>query len=191
MVGVGAFAWTHIRSIRLRLAGYGDAYGQQIDGFDARTIRPHAYIEYSGRVTPSFYLLPRIGYDGFYTNVENKPTSLVGVDDDVFNDFRFRRPTIIYQQLTAWWVPYINDILFLRARVNEDAQRGLSHAGVRPGGIFAFGNFELGTYADATWFRATPGLRSDPKVDVTGVGYALYNAWVSNGSLDIQPGARI
>jgi hypothetical protein len=163
-------------------------YAQDVYGFDARTARPHAYIEYSGRITPSFYLLPRVGFDGFYTNMESKPTSLVGVDDDIFNDFRFRRPTVLYQQITAWWIPYVNDIFFLRARVNEDAQRGLSHAGVRPGGLFAFGNFELGTYADATWFRATPGLRADSKVDVTGVGYALYNLWVSNGSLDVQPG---
>jgi hypothetical protein len=186
--GASAFAWTHIDPIRLRLAAYGDVFGQNIHGVDARTARPHAYIEYSGRVTPSFYLLPRVGYDGYYTNVDSAPRSLVGVDDDVFNNFRFRRPTMLYQQITAWWVPYINDILFLRARVNEDAQRGLSHAGVRPGGLFAFGNLELGTYADATWFARTDGLRSTSKVDVTGVGYALYNLWVSNGSLDIQPG---
>lgn len=186
--GGSAFAWTHIDAIRLRLAAYGDVYGQNIDGFAGRTVHPHAYAEFSARIAPNFFLLPRVGYDGFYTNIDRGPTSLVGVDDDVWNNFRARRPTMLYQQITAWWVPYINDILFLRARVNEDAQRGLSHAGVRPGGIFAFGNFELGAYADATWFRATDGLRATSKVDVTGVSYALYNLWASAGSLDIQPG---
>jgi len=186
--GASAFVWGQINPIRLRIGAYGDVYGQTINGFEARTVKPHAYVEYSGRITPSFFLLPRVGFDGFYTNVEIRPQSLMGVDDDVFNDFRFRRPTVLYQQLTAWWVPFFNDILFLRARVSEDAQRGLSHAGLRPGGIFAFGNVELGTYADATWFAATEGLRSTSKTNVTGVGYALYNLWVSNGSLDIQPG---
>lgn len=186
--GASAFAWTHINPIRLRLAAFGEVYGQEIDGFAARTFRPHAYAEFSARLAPNVFLLPRIGYDGFYTNIEQGPKTLTGVDDDVYNNFRFRRPSVLYQQLTLWWVPYFNEILFLRARVNEDARRGLSHAGVRPGAIFAFGNLELGTYADATWFRATDGLRETSKTDVTGVGYALYNIWASPGSLDIQPG---
>lgn len=183
-----AFLWTHIAPARLRIAAFGDLYGQEIGSVDARTLRAHGYVEYSGRITPSLYLLPRLGYDGFYTSLDGRPSSLVGVDDDVFNDFRFRRPTLVYQQLMAWWVPYINDIFFLRARVNEDARHGLSHAGVRPGVLFAFGDLELGGYADATWFRATEGLRATSKVDVTGVGYALFNIWASAGSLDIQPG---
>jgi len=186
--GVSAFVWTHIAPARLRIAAFGDAYGQDIGSVDGRTLRPRGYVEWSGRVSPSFYLLPRVGYDGYYTNIETRPSSLVGVDDDVFNDFRFRRPTLLYQQLMAWWVPYINDIFFLRARVNEDARRGLSHVSVRPGALFAFGNLELGGWADGTWFRETEGLRATSKVDVTGVGYALYNIWASAGSLDIQPG---
>lgn len=186
--GASAFAWTHISAIRLRLAAFGDVHGQNIDDFAARTFRPHAYVEFSGRLAPNLFLLPRVGYDGFYTNIERGPRTLTGVDDDVYNSFRFRRPTMLYQQLTLWWVPYINDIFFLRARLNEDALRGVSHAGVRPGGLFAFGNLELGAYADATWFRATDGLRAESKTDVTGVAYALYNIWASAGSLDIQPG---
>ncbi|MBI2392472.1 MAG: hypothetical protein HYV09_23005 [Deltaproteobacteria bacterium] len=186
--GASAFLWTHLPSLRLRLAAFGDVYGQNVHGVDARTLNPHAYVEYSGRVTPSFFLLPRVGYDGVYSNIERRPGTLRGVDDNVFNEFRFRRPTTVYQQLTAWWVPFINDILFIRARATQDARHGFSHAGVRPGALFAFGNFEIGGWADATWYRATEGLRPTSKVDVTGVGYALFNIWASEGSLDIQPG---
>lgn len=186
--GASAFLWTHIPSARLRLAAFGDVFGQNVQGVDARTFHPHAYVEYSGRVTPSFFLLPRVGYDGVYSSLDRRPTSLRGVDDDVFNEFRYRRPTTIYQQLTAWWVPFVNDIFFLRARATEDARHGFSHAGVRPGALFAFGNLELGGWADATWYRATEGLRPTSKVDVTGVAYALFNIWASEGSLDIQPG---
>ncbi len=187
--GASAFLWGQITPLRLRYAAFADAYGQRVEGVDARTIRPAAYLELSAKVAPSLYLLPRVGYDGFYTNLDTPPLSLTGVDDDVFNTFRFRRQTTFYQQLTAWWVPYFNEILFLRGRLTEDlGSSGISHAGARPGGLFAFGNLEIGAYADATWYRATPGLRSTSKVDVTGTTYALYNVWISDGSVDLQPG---
>jgi hypothetical protein len=186
--GASAFAWTMINPLRLRLAVYGDVFGQTIEDQAQRTFRPRAYAEMSFRVAPSFFVLPRVGYDGFYTTVDSRPVSLTGVDDDVYNGFRFRRPTILYQQVMAWWVPYVNQILFLRGRLNEDVRAGVSHGGVRPGAIFAFGNLELGGFGDATWFRATEGLRSQSKVDVTGVAYALYNLWISEGSVDVQPG---
>lgn len=186
--GATAFVWTHVPAARLRFAGFADVYGQRIDGFEGRTVHPRAYAEWSGRVTPGFYLLPRVGYDGFYTNIESRPASLASIDDDVFNDFRYRRPTVFYQQLMAWWVPYINDILFLRARVTEDVRHGLSHVGARPGALFAFGDLEVGAWADTTWYRATEGLTKTSKIDVTGVAYALLNLWASAGSLDLQPG---
>ncbi|MBX7197425.1 MAG: hypothetical protein K1X94_35580, partial [Sandaracinaceae bacterium] len=182
------FVWTHIPSARLRFAGFGELYGQEIGSVDVTTARLQAYAEWSARVTPSFYLLPRLGYDGFYTSLDARPSSLAGVDDDVFNDFRFRRPTLVYQQLLAWWVPFLNDVFFLRGRLSEDARHGVSHGSVRPGMLFAFGDLELGTYADATWYRAAPGLRASSKADLTGVAYALFNLWASPGSLDVQPG---
>lgn len=187
--GGSAWAWTNIPALRLRLGGYLDVYGQRIENNEARTLRPEGFVEFSGRIAPNFFLLPRVGYSGFYTNVDARPVSLTGVDDDVYNGFRFNRPTLLYGQLMAWWVPHFNQILFLRGRANYNPLSGsLSHAGARPGAIFAFGNLDLGIYSDATWYRATEGIRATSDFDVTAVSYALYNLWVRDGSLDIQPG---
>ncbi|MGZ3422918.1 MAG: hypothetical protein ACXVEE_33970 [Polyangiales bacterium] len=187
--GASLFLYKTINPLRIRLAGWVDAYGQKIGLTDARTWHPHGYAEFSGRVTSNFFLLPRVGYDGFYTNLLEKPLDLRNVDDDVYNDFRFRRQTLLYGQLLSWWVPYFNSILWTRTRASFDVDTGsLSHVSFRPGGFFAFDRFEVDVFGEATWFAATEGLRTDSKVNYTGAAYLFYNNWFGNGSLDIQPG---
>lgn len=187
--GGSLFLYKTVSPLRLRLAAWADVYGQKIGLTDARTWHPHGYVEFSGRVAPNFFLLPRVGYDGFYTNLIEKPISLDNVDDDVFNDFRFHRNTLLYGQLLSWWVPYFNSIIWTRTRASFDANtKSLSHVSFRPGGYFAFDSFEVDLFGEATWFAATEGLRSDSKVNYTGAAYVFYNNWFGNGSLDIQPG---
>src|SRR5262249_39757713 len=157
-----------VSPLRLRLAAWVDGYAQKIGLTDARTFHPHGYAELSLRVTPNLFILPRVGYDGFYSNLLERPISLDAVDDDIYNDFRARRNTLLYGQALSWWVPYFNSIIWTRTRVNFDAAtRGLSHVSFRPGTYFAFDNVELDLFAEATWFAATEGLRTDSKMNYT------------------------
>ena len=175
---------------RLRIAGWGDYWTQELsDGSRARTVRPRAFIEYSWRLSSNVFLLPRVGMDGYYTNISVEPRSLKDIDDDVFNEFRAKHPTELFAQTLAWWVPYINDIFYLRGRATFDPLiKSLDHAAIRPGAFFALGQAEIGFYADTTWYRATEGFRAQSKVNVTGATYALYNLWGNDGSVDVQTG---
>ena len=80
--GASVFLYKTINPLRLRLAGWADLYGQELGVVDARTVHPHGYVEFSGRVTPTFFLLPRLGYDGYYSNLLERPADLTNVDDD-------------------------------------------------------------------------------------------------------------
>jgi hypothetical protein len=176
---------------RLRFAGWLEYWGQDVPGFaNVRTWKPRGFVEYSWRVTPSFFLLPRAGFDGYYTNISQPvPLSLFDVDDDVYNDFRIKHTTELFGQVLSWWVPYVNDIFYLRGRATFDANLGvLDHYALRPGAFFAIGDFELGAYGDVAYYRATPGVRTTAIGNVTGSGYALYNLWVNDGSFDMQAG---
>lgn len=187
--GASAFLFKTIDPLRLRIAGWADVWNQKVGFIDGHTWRPHGYIEVSTRPASNFFLLPRVGYDGFYSNLPGKPVTLDNVDDDVYNGFRFKRPTLGYAQLLAWWVPYFNDILLARARANLDVNTGaLSHVSVMPGGYFAFGKVELDLFAQATWYKAIEGIRSTSGIEYVGSGYLFVNQWYGNGSLDFQPG---
>ena len=174
---------------RLRLAAWVQYWHQNIAGEQVHTWKPRGFVEYSVRITPNFFLLPRLGFDGFYSNVSAPPILLTNVDDEVYNDFRFKHPTETFAQLLAWWVPYINNIVYLRSRATFDpVAKALDHAAVRPGVFFAIGNAELGVYGDLAWYRATEGIRAESKVNITGSSYALYNIWINDGSVDVQAG---
>lgn len=175
---------------RLRVTGWFEYWTQDIPGFGrVRTFKPRGFVEYSIRVTPSFFVLPRVGWDGYYINASTEPKSLFDVDDDVFNSFRFRHPSEAFAQLLDWWVPYVNDIVYLRGRVTADASaRVVDHYALRLGDFLAVGNMEIGAYGDVAYYRSEPGFRPVPIGNVTGAGYALYNMWSNDGSLDVQAG---
>jgi hypothetical protein len=174
---------------RLRIAGWLD-YFQQDLGFDvARSYRPRAFVEYSIRVRPDVFVLPRLGYDGFHGNLERRPATLKGVDDDVFNSYRFARPTLAFAQVLGWWVPYLNDIFYLRARATWDTRAGaLDHVALRPGTFLAIGPAEIGAYGDATFYRETSAPGSQAAAELTGAAYVLFDLWLAPQSVDLQPG---
>ncbi|MDX2050840.1 MAG: hypothetical protein SFV15_00525 [Polyangiaceae bacterium] len=110
--------------IPFRFSGHGAIHFQRVEGRTASTFRPRAFVEYSWPVSSGLFLLPRIGYDGFYTSVTDRPSSVADVDDDVFSSYRFSRNTLLYVQTLGWWVPYFNNIYYLRPRATFNADAG-------------------------------------------------------------------
>jgi hypothetical protein len=185
--GLSALAYQEIG--RLRIAAWLDYFQQDLGFGQARTVRPRGFVEYSIRLRSNVFLLPRLGWDGAYGNLAYRPTVLHGVDDDVYNAYRFARPSLAFTQLLAWWVPYVNDIFYLRARATADAKIGaLDHVALRPGAFFALGDAEIGAFGEATWYRATDVVGSANVTEYTGGAYLLWNLWLVPQSVDLQPG---
>src|SRR5262249_47067851 len=97
---------------RLRITGTALGYTQVIDGSREATIQPRGFIEYSWRVRSNFFILPRLGYDGFYSTLTGTPKSSRDVDDNVYNAFRQHRNTFGFLQGLFWFVPHFNDIFY-------------------------------------------------------------------------------
>jgi hypothetical protein len=185
--GFSALAYQEIG--RLRIAGWLDYFQQDLGIGQARTLRPRGFVEYSIRLRSNVFLLPRVGWDGYYANLAYRPTVLRGVDDDVYNAYRFARPSLAFTQLLAWWVPYVNDIFYVRGRATADAHlAALDHVAVRPGAFFALGDAEIGAFGEATWYRATAAPGSANVTEYTGGAYVLWNLWLVPQSVDVQPG---
>jgi hypothetical protein len=175
---------------RLRITGTLDTFMQQIDTDNALTLKPRGFVEYSARITPSFYILPRIGYDGYFTTVKTAPkaATLKDIDDDVFNAFRFKRNQFLFLQALFWWVPLFDNIWYIRARGTYDVvNSAFSHADVRPGMFFIAGPVEFGGYADAQYFTATAGARGTSGIDISGGSTVLLHLPISPGSFEIRP----
>ena len=79
----------------LRFTGTVDYDTQLVEGTQIHTFNPRGFLEYSWRATRSFFILPRLGYDGYYTTLKNVPKNLDDVDDAVFNEYRFVRDTFV------------------------------------------------------------------------------------------------
>jgi hypothetical protein len=175
---------------RLRISGTVGAFAQRVNGAQY-TIRPRAFVEYSGRIASDLFVLPRIGYDGYYTSLESRPASAREVDDDVYNAFRFKRNTFAYVQGLLWYVPFFNDIFYLRMRGTYDATNGaFSHASARPGTFFIFRELELLTYFDAQYYLATENARTTSSIDTAvGAGVVVHLRAVP-GSFELRPGVN-
>jgi hypothetical protein len=187
-LGAAGTLYEDLSALRMRITGTINAFTQEVGNDRAFTLRPRAAIEYSARVTPAFYILPRIGYDGYYTSLEARPTSSKDVDDDMYNGFRFKRNTFAFVQGLFWWVPYFNHIAYIRARGTMDATNGeFTHAALRPGSFVIFGVFEAGGYLDAQYFERTTGARSTSGIDIAGGANVVFHFRTSPGSFEIRP----
>lgn len=171
---------------RLRLTGTGLLYTQEANDTRITTIRARGFLEYSARVAQVFFVLPRAGLDGYYTNGPVSLPKTVDVDDDVYNQYRRTRQTFGFAQLLLWWVPTFNNILYLRGRGDFDITNGVfNHVSVRPGLLNAFGNLELDAFFDGSYY---PKSKTDPENFIPSMGAsAAYSVWALPGSFALMP----
>jgi hypothetical protein len=188
--GATATLYEDVDAARLRIMGTASAFSQRLGTDTELTLRPRAFVEYSARLAHDVFLLPRLGYDGYYTTLAAPPASSRGVDDDVYNAFRFKRNTFLFAQGLFWYAPFFNDIFYLRARGTFDASsQAFSHASLRPGAFLIFRTIELATFLDAQYFASTPGARSGSGVDLSAGEGVIVHLPVSAGSFEIRPSA--
>lgn len=164
---------------------------QNIAGQPAHTIKARAFVEYSWRATRDFFVLPRLGYDGYYPFLSSRPPKdLTDVDDDVYNPYRYKRQNFVFGQALLWFTPFFDDIFYVRSRVTFDWNaRSLSHLSARPGVFLALGQLDLSGFVDNAWYAPTDTIRNTSYLDVIAGAKAFYNFWYGMGSLDVQPGA--
>jgi hypothetical protein len=174
---------------RLRITGTATGYTQEVQGNRAYTLEAQGFVEYSGRIRPDFFILPRLGYDGNYESLGAPPATTVNVDDDVFDPFRYQRRTLVFAQALFWYCPHFNDIYYLRLRGDFDATSGtFSHASVLlPGVLLIFHQAELSLFADFEYFAATPDLRPTAGIDTTVGEQFIWHAVVLPGSFELRP----
>ncbi len=189
--GIGTF-YEDADKLHLRVTGTVEYATQAIGGTQVSTLLPNGFIEYSWRATRTFFILPRLGYDGYYTNLHKDPSKLNDVDDMVYNEYRFVRDSFVFLQALFWWTPYFNDIFYLRPRVTADVRQGdLAILALRPGALLDFGNFDINAYVDAGWYKSTSdpilGVIHPATVDVEGKVTLEYNIWSGYGSVDVVP----
>jgi hypothetical protein len=135
-----------------------------------------------------FFILPRLGYDGYYTNLAAPPPASVTVDDDVYDPFRFVRNTIMFLQGLFWYCPHFNDIYYLRVRANFDVGNGaFSHAAVTPGVLLIFHQAELQLTATGAYYEATQPVRMSAGFEGTAYGELIWHAVVLPGSFELRP----
>jgi hypothetical protein len=185
--------WERSGPLRLRIFAGGDAATQRLvqeDGDEqAWSVRPRAFLERSFRLAPWLVVLPRLGYDGFFSTTTRTPWSLAGVDHDVVSPYRRARPHLLVGQALLFATPHVEDALFVRARVAVDAQSGeLASAGLRPGGLVALGPLELSAHVDALRVAETPGALASTAWDIIPAGHALAYVPVAGRSAILTPG---
>lgn len=186
--GIDAMLYEETPS-RLRFLAAAGYFTQSVAGTAARTIRPRAFVEYSLSVASDLFLLPRLGYDGYYTSIAALPRSTPAVDDDVYSSFRFRRPSELYGQALLWWVPNFNDVFYLRGRATSElSSRRLGQTALRPGIFLAWKQIDFGSYLDVSWYAPLPGIQNAWSAHAVAGASAAYYGWLLPGSFLIMPG---
>jgi hypothetical protein len=179
-----------LASLHVRVSGELGLAAQQIDRMLVTTWKPQGFVEYSWRVTRNFFVLPRLGYDGFYSPVPVLPKDLTLVDDGVYNFYRAKHPSFVFAQALLWFAPHFNDIFYLRTRASFDPNAAnLNHVSARPGLFAAFGDFDLSAFVEGTWRAATSGITQRTTLEQAVGLVATYDLWFGLGSFDVQPGA--
>lgn len=173
-------------SVHLRVTGTGILVTQNVGGQRVTTLRPRAFAEYSWRTFKDFFVLPRLGFDGYYTNAGSGAVDVRQLDDDVYNAFRLHRNTTFYFQTLLWWIPNFNDIFLLRPRITFDATNvELNHVAVRGQTLFVFGSADVAPYVELADYFGTK--TQDAAVRFSAGGTVDYQGWVVPGSLGIKP----
>ena len=181
---------------RLRITGTMTAFSQEAESLNVYSLQANGFVEYSGRVRPDFFILPRIGYDGFYTNLAKAPPSTVNIDDDVYDPFRYVRNTLVFLQALIWYCPHFNDIYYIRLRADYDVTNGqFSHASMLlPGILLIFHQAEISFFADTEYFAATPAatgtttpVRPNAGVDENIGGQLIWHTVLLPGSFELRP----
>ncbi len=171
---------------RLRVTSTTLLFTQRIQNDQIFSLRPRGFIEYSARLGQEFFILPRLGFDGYYTNGPVKIPSSVNVDEDVFNEYRRSRQSMGFLQLLVWWVPSFNSIAYLRGRGAFDITNGLfNHVSARPGLLTVFGDLEVDAFFDASFY---PKNRLDTQTTPTSIGSSIfYTGWAVPGNIALVP----
>jgi hypothetical protein len=187
--GASVSLYEDLDTLRLRVSGTAGGFTQELANGAEYTLRPRAFVEYSGRLASDLFVLPRVGYDGYYTTLSARPASSRQVDDDLYNAFRFERNTFVFLQGLLWYVPYFNEIVYLRVRGTYDATNGaFSHASARPGTFLIFRSVEIAAYFDAQYYLATPGARRSSSIDPGFGGGVTVHVPIVPGSVEMRPG---
>jgi len=190
--GGSLILYEDLDELHLRVTGTLTYDNQSIGGTSANTFGPRGFIEYSWRPARTFFVLPRLGFDGFYTTLDKKtpPKSLRDVDDAVYNSFRVQRTSLAFLQSLFWFTPFFNDIFYLRTRGTFDVvNQDLSHVALRPGMFLVFNTLDIAAFVDNAFYRPTPNVpTSQSHVDVTGGANVSYTIWSGIGSFAVQPG---
>src|SRR5262249_30138026 len=80
----------------VRVTATTDVASQSVEGKQVTAVKPRGFVEYSWRATRAFFVLPRLGFDGWYASQTRRPASLKNVDDDVVNTFRNKRQSLAF-----------------------------------------------------------------------------------------------
>jgi len=173
-------------SIHLRLTGTGLLVSQNIGAQRVVTFRPRAFAEYSWRVFGELFILPRLGFDGYYTNAGSVAGDPRQLDDEVYNSFRLHRNTAFYFQTLFWWVPNFNDIFILRPRLTFDATNAeINHVAVRGQTLLVFGSVDVAPNVEVTNYFKTATQSSALRASAGGT--IDYQGWVAPGSVGVRP----
>jgi hypothetical protein len=188
--GAQIFGYENLYRLHLRAMASAALFVQDVDGSSERSLKPRAFVESNLRISDTFSILPRLGFDGYYTSAQ--PKVLRNVDDDVFNRFRAERSSLLYAQGLFWLAPHFNDVFYARLRAELDAGSAqVSHASSRAGVLLAFGPVEFsGVYALA-WHRQTARARATSGFDSTAFVAANGTFWLSKESFGLQPAVAV
>ncbi len=185
-------AYEELSQLHLRLAAELGLAAQRIDRAVVETWKPHAFVEYSLRVTRNFFVLPRLGYDGDYSAKSVVPRDLALIDDGVYNLYRVKHPTFLFAQALLWFAPHFNDIFYLRTRATLDPNANrLDHVAFRPGLFTAVGQLDLSLFVEAIWRGPTQAAASRASQESSLGTVVTYDFWSAFGSFDLQPGAAL
>jgi hypothetical protein len=174
---------------RLRFTATATVFTQIVGTERFVSWNPHGFIEYSARLGQEFFVLPRVGFDGYYTNAPQKLPlgSLTNVDDTVYNEYRVTRNSLAFLQLLVWWEPSFNSIFYLRGKGVYDVTNSVFNSvQARPGILSVFGQLEADAFFDASYYLANKIDPTSAFIPQGGLAFD-YNGWIIPGNIALIP----
>jgi hypothetical protein len=187
--GANVVLYEDLDVLHVRLSGSVGVASQRVLDGNAVAWLSHGFAEYSWRVTPNFFIVPRIGWDYVGMSLPARPRVAPPIDNDVWNSYRSNRSTFFFAQSLFWWVPYFDQITYLRMRITGSPSDGaVARVAARPGAFAVLGSVDLAAYVDAAWISASQSIRGESRLAASTGIVCRYDIWSRMGSLDIQPG---